>query len=182
MSTLFVINLTAVLIFPPSGHLLGLTQSGFGLWAGTAVNDTFSVVATGYAFGHAAGVHSVIVKLTRTTIIIPAIAALGFVARRHDAGRRVRWHAVIPWFLVWFIAAAMLESLGAVPAGWHAALSSLVIVSITVALAAIGLGTMAPRRVPAACARYADLGDGGVYWPAAAVRRGHVVAPGCHPR
>ncbi len=90
MSTVFVINLTAVLIFPPSGHLLGLTQSGFGLWAGTAVNDTFSVVATGYAFGHAAGVHSVIVKLTRTTIIIPAIAALGFVARRHDAGRRVR--------------------------------------------------------------------------------------------
>src|SRR3974390_38088 len=65
MSTIFVFNLIAVLVFPPIGHLLGLSQSGFGVWAGTAVNDTSSVVATGYAYGHTAGVQSVIVKLTR---------------------------------------------------------------------------------------------------------------------
>jgi MFS family permease len=82
MSTIFVFNLIAVLLFPPIGHLLGLSQGGFGLWPGTAVNDTSSVVATGYAFGHAAGIQSVIVKLTRRTMIIPVVAVLGVLARR----------------------------------------------------------------------------------------------------
>jgi len=141
MSTIFVFNLIAVLVFPPIGHLLGLSQGGFGLWAGTAVNDTSSVVATGYAFGHIAGVHSVIVKLTRTTMIIPVVAALAVIARRRDADRSVRWHTVIPWFLLWFLAAAVIESVGAVPVAWHAALSNLAVALITVALAAIGLST-----------------------------------------
>jgi uncharacterized integral membrane protein (TIGR00698 family) len=141
MSTIFIFNLIAVLIFPPIGHLLGLSQSGFGLWAGTAVNDTSSVVATGYAYGHTAGVHSVIVKLTRTTMIIPVVAALGILARRRDADRTVRWHKVVPWFLVWFVGAAVLESIGAIPAAWHAPLADLAVVLITVALAAIGLST-----------------------------------------
>lgn len=141
MSTIFIFNLIAVLLFPPIGHLVGLSQSGFGLWAGTAVNDTSSVVAAGYAYGHTAGVHSVIVKLTRTTMIIPVVAVLGTVARRRDADRTVRWHTVIPWFLVWFLAAAVLESAGLVPASWHAGLASVTVMLITVALAAIGLNT-----------------------------------------
>jgi len=141
MSTIFIFNLIAVLLFPPIGHLLGLSQSGFGLWAGTAVNDTSSVVATGYAYGHVAGVHSVIVKLTRTTMIIPLVAALGVIARHRDANRTVQWHKVIPWFLVWFVAAAVLESAGLIPGSWHAELADLALVLITVALAAIGLST-----------------------------------------
>ena len=142
MSTIFVFNLVAVLIFPPIGHLLGLSQNGFGLWAGTAVNDTSSVVAAGYAYGKVAGLHSVIVKLTRTTMIIPIVAALGVLARRRSAhATHVRWHKVIPWFLVWFVAAAIIESIGLVPAAWHAGLAELSIVLITVALAAIGLST-----------------------------------------
>jgi uncharacterized membrane protein YadS len=64
-----VFNIAAVLLFPPIGHLLGLGQHGFGLWAGTAVNDTSSVVAAGYAYAHAAGAYAVVVKLTRTTLI-----------------------------------------------------------------------------------------------------------------
>ena len=141
MSTIFVFNLLAVLLFPPIGHLLGLSQNGFGLWAGTAVNDTSSVVATGYAYGHIAGVHSVIVKLTRTTMIIPVVAVLGVIARRRETGRTVRWHTVVPWFLVWFVGAALLESVGLVPAAWHAPLANLALVLITVALASIGLST-----------------------------------------
>lgn len=141
MSTIFVFNLLAVLLFPPIGHLLGLSQNGFGLWAGTAVNDTSSVVATGYAYGHTAGVHSVIVKLTRTTMIIPVVAVLGVIARRRETGRTVRWHTVVPWFLVWFVGAALLESVGLVPAAWHTPLANLALVLITVALASIGLST-----------------------------------------
>jgi len=142
MSTIFIFNLIAVLLFPPIGHLLGMSQNGFGLWAGTAVNDTSSVVATGYAYGKVAGVHSVIVKLTRTTMIIPIVAALGVMERRKSThATHVRWHKIIPWFLVWFLATAILETLGAIPAGWHAGLAESSIVLITVALAAIGLST-----------------------------------------
>lgn len=142
MSTIFIFNLIAVLLFPPIGHLLGLSQNGFGVWAGTAVNDTSSVVATGYQYGQVAGLHSVIVKLTRTTMIIPIVAVLGIVTRRRTAhATRVRWHAVIPWFLVWFIVAVIVESVGVVPASWHAGLSEVSIALITVALAAIGLST-----------------------------------------
>jgi uncharacterized integral membrane protein (TIGR00698 family) len=142
MSTIFVFNLVAVLLFPPIGHALGMSQNGFGLWAGTAVNDTSSVVAAGYAFGPVAGVHSVIVKLTRTTMIIPVVAALGLITRRAKGGdHHVRWHAIIPWFLVWFLATAVLETVGVVPAAWHAGLAELAVVLITIALAAIGLST-----------------------------------------
>lgn len=71
ISTIFMFNVIAVLIFPAIGHLLGFTDNAFGLWAGTAINDTSSVVAAGYAFSDAAGAYATIVKLTRTTMIIP---------------------------------------------------------------------------------------------------------------
>src|SRR5947209_12650338 len=48
VSTIFVFNIVAVILFPPLGHLLGMSQSTFGLWAGTAINDTSSVVAAAY--------------------------------------------------------------------------------------------------------------------------------------
>lgn len=71
ISTIFFFNIIAVLIFPPLGHFLSLTDKGFGLWAGTAINDTSSVVAAGYVFSNAAGEFATIVKLTRATLIIP---------------------------------------------------------------------------------------------------------------
>lgn len=86
ISTIFAFNLVAVLVFPPLGHLLGMSQSQFGVWAGTAVNDTSSVVAAGFAYGHLAGAHALIVKLTRTTAIVPISVALGIAARRGGMG------------------------------------------------------------------------------------------------
>lgn len=71
ISTIFLFNIITVLVFPPLGHLLGFSDQAFGLWTGTAVNDTSSVVAAGYAFSNAAGDYATIVKLTRTTMIIP---------------------------------------------------------------------------------------------------------------
>jgi uncharacterized integral membrane protein (TIGR00698 family) len=71
ISTVFLFNVIAVLIFPPIGHLLGFSDQAFGLWAGTAINDTSSVVAAGYAYSNSAGAYATIVKLTRTTMIIP---------------------------------------------------------------------------------------------------------------
>ena len=54
-----------------------LSNDGFGMWAGTAVNDTSAVVAAGFAYSHDAGVYATIVKLTRTTLIIPLVIGFG---------------------------------------------------------------------------------------------------------
>ncbi|HUZ81743.1 MAG TPA: putative sulfate exporter family transporter [Gaiellaceae bacterium] len=143
ISTLFVFNLVAVVTFPPLGHLMGLSQSAFGLWAGTAVNDTSSVVAAAYAYGHPAGAHAVVVKLTRTTMILPVAALLMVGARRRSAAARapVEWKKIVPWFLLWFVAAAALHTSSALPSSLDSALGTLAIALITLALAAIGLST-----------------------------------------
>ncbi|MGA8112171.1 MAG: putative sulfate exporter family transporter, partial [Actinocatenispora sp.] len=82
VSTIFVYNVAAALIFPPLGHLLGLTDHGFGLWAGTAVNDTSSVVAAGFTFSPDAGRYAVVVKLVRSLMIAPVVVALAAHRRR----------------------------------------------------------------------------------------------------
>ena len=77
IAVIFLFNMLAVLVFPPIGHFIGLSDTGFGLWAGTAVNDTSAVVAAGFAYSHVAGAYATIVKLTRTTLIIPITLAFG---------------------------------------------------------------------------------------------------------
>lgn len=73
MSATFLFDTVMIVVFPLLGRWLGLSDAAFGLWAGTAVNDTSSVVATGYAFSEAAGDFATMVKLTRTLAIIPAV-------------------------------------------------------------------------------------------------------------
>ena len=73
LGTVFFFNVVAVLTFPALGHALMLSQSAFGLWAGTAINDTSSVVAAAFTYGHAAGNAAVVVKLTRTLLIVPIV-------------------------------------------------------------------------------------------------------------
>jgi len=82
ISTIFLFNITAVLAFPLLGHALGMSQQSFGLFAGTAVNDTSSVVATATTYGAAATSHAVVVKLVRTLMIIPICLGLAALAAR----------------------------------------------------------------------------------------------------
>ncbi|MCX7521996.1 putative sulfate exporter family transporter [Microbacterium sp. STN6] len=90
VSTIFLFNVAAVLLFPFIGHLLGLSQHAFGLFAGTAINDTSSVVAAATTYGSEAANYAVVVKLVRTLMIIPI--SLGLAAL---VGRRERRLAMI---------------------------------------------------------------------------------------
>jgi uncharacterized integral membrane protein (TIGR00698 family) len=86
ISTIFLFNIAAVLAFPLIGHAIGMSQQSFGLFAGTAVNDTSSVVATATTYGAAAANHAIVVKLVRTLMIIPICLGLaGAAARRKRA-------------------------------------------------------------------------------------------------
>ncbi|WP_045878430.1 putative sulfate exporter family transporter [Pseudofrankia sp. DC12] len=153
VSTIFLFNVAAVLVFPPLGHALGLSPGGFGLFAGTAVNDLSSVVAAAGAYGPAAVQQAVVVKLVRTLMIIPVVLALGALVRGRAAGpdpaaeprrqlaaarRAVR---LVPGFLVAFVLVAAANSAGLLPAASHELSRRCAMILIAVALAAIGLGT-----------------------------------------
>jgi uncharacterized integral membrane protein (TIGR00698 family) len=143
IGTIFTFNIVAVLLFPPLGHLLGMSPHAFGLWSGTAINDTSSVVAAGYAYGGGAGADSIVVKLTRTLMLIPIVIGLAILNARKENGRLglrgMPWRRIVPMFLIGFLLASALNSVGVLPAGWHPALSVLGAFLITTALAGIGL-------------------------------------------
>ncbi|MGG2464204.1 YeiH family protein [Streptomyces sp. RGM 3693] len=174
VSTIFVFNIAAVLTFPVLGHLLGMGQHAFGLFAGTAVNDMSSVVAAATTYGGPAADYAVVVKLARTLLIIPICLGLAALARRRartaDAGSAgtgqglpgpVRVGRLVPWFLAGFLVLAAVNTAGLVPSAAHGPLNTLAGFLITVALSAIGLSTE-PARLRRA--GVAPLLLGGCLW------------------
>ncbi|RUQ06374.1 YeiH family protein [Curtobacterium sp. HSID17257] len=153
LSTIFLCNIAAVFVFPLVGHALGLSQHAFGVFAGTAVNDTSSVVATATIYGPQATDTAVVVKLVRTLMIIPIVIGLaGLEARRTaraqpdsvDGPRRaggVRVLRLVPWFLVGFLVVVLLRTTGVLPAAAAPRFSAAATFLITVALAAVGVST-----------------------------------------
>jgi len=145
ISTVFLFNVIAVLVFPSIGHALGMTPHAFGLFAGTAVNDTSSVVAAASVFSASTLGFAVVVKLVRTLMIIPISIALALVeARREGHGERLgaaRILRLIPWFLVGFVAVACVRSTGVLPEGLVSALTHVSVFLVATALAGIGLST-----------------------------------------
>ena len=149
LSATFLFDTVMIVVFPILGHWMGLSDAAFGLWAGTAVNDTSSVVATGYAFSEAAGDFATMVKLTRTLAIIPAVLAFAAInvhlKRKAQAAEgtavKVSIKSIFPWFILGFLAMSALTSLGLIPAGTAAALKTISKFLMVAALAAIGLNT-----------------------------------------
>jgi len=123
----------------------------YGLWAGTAVNDTSSVVAAGYAFSEAAGDFATMVKLTRTLSIIPTVLIFAGVqvhllrkqaaGQQVAAGKKVNVLSLFPWFIVGFVVLAIINSFGVIPAEVSSAAKSVSKFLMVAALAAIGLNT-----------------------------------------
>lgn len=146
LSTVFVFNAVAVVLFPLVGHGLAMSQQAFGLFAGTAINDTSSVVAAGSVYGTDAGQHAVVVKLTRTLFIIPICVGLALWRRRRRrrrgaTSRMPRVAHLVPWFLVAFVAASALVSAVPPSAALRDAFNAVALFLIAVALVAIGLTT-----------------------------------------
>ena len=149
ISVIFLFNVIAALTFPTLGGMLGMTDHGFGLFAGTAVNDTSSVVAAGYAFSEGAGDFATMVKLTRTLAIIPTVVVFSFVSmhlRKKEAAAsggavQIKWKSVFPWFSLGFLAMAVLSSVGVIPAAAAAILKKVSKFLMVTALAAVGLNT-----------------------------------------
>ena len=148
ISTIFLFNVAAVFIFPPMGHLLQMNDLGFGMWAGTAINDTSSVVAAGYSFSDAAGNFATIVKLTRTLMIVPITLVMAIhYAKRNKSKHGFSVVKIFPWFIVGFLGASLVSSAGIVSAQVAGSLTTMGKFFITVAMAAIGLNTNLRRML-----------------------------------
>lgn len=145
ISTIFLFNVIAAFLFPFLGHLLGMNDHSFGLWAGTAVNDTSSVVAAGYTFSNAAGNLAVIVKLTRTLMIVPVTLVLALYTSRKSVGTKTpgsySFVKIFPWFVLGFVAASVINTFLPMPQGVGSTLSQIGKFVIVMAMASIGLNT-----------------------------------------
>lgn len=154
MSATFIFDMAMIVLFPIMGRAMGLSDMAYGLWAGTAVNDTSSVVAAGYAFTEAAGDFATMVKLTRTLAIIPTVivfallqvhlkkkAALAAGANGEEIKANVKFTKLFPWFIVGFVALALVNSVGLIPAAVSMGAKEVSKFLMVAALAAIGLNT-----------------------------------------
>lgn len=114
LGTIFILNSVALLIFPPIGNGLHLSQSQFGLWAALAIHDTSSVVGAATKFGAQALVIGTTVKLARALWIVPLALATAAVKHKRsqensasgDTGSRIQF----PWFILFFIFAAVVNT------------------------------------------------------------------------
>ena len=120
ISTIFLFNIIAVFIFPALGAAFGMSDIGFGMWAGTAINDTSSVVAAGAAWSNMVGndkalAYATIVKLTRTLMIVPITLVLAFFTARNAkkelaSAESFSIASVFPWFVLWFLVTAVINT------------------------------------------------------------------------
>lgn len=148
ISSTFLFDILTVVVIPWIGIALGMSNMGYGLWVGTAVNDTSSVVAAGYAFSEFAGNTAVIVKLTRTLFIIPFVLIFSVITERLEAksegvqGRSsINLKKIFPYFIILFLIVVALRSTGVIPNTLIPAVSKTSKFCMVMALSAIGLKT-----------------------------------------
>ena len=154
LSATFLFDMAMILLFPIMGRALGMSNEAFGLWAGTAVNDTSSVVATGYSFSEAAGDFATMVKLTRTLSIIPTVLVFAFVNLRlkrkearvngnNDSELKANFSIkkIFPWFIVGFVTMSVVASVFSIPAEIVSGTKTVSKFLMVAALSAIGLNT-----------------------------------------
>lgn len=149
MSSTFLFDMLMIALYPLMGKALGMTDIAYGIWAGTSVNDTASVVASGYAFSEIAGDFATMVKLTRTIAIIPTVLVFAWISTRMkqkelkaaNNGKKVNIVKIIPWFIGGFLLLAIINSIGFLPIAVSGFLKQASKFLMVTALAAIGLGT-----------------------------------------
>lgn len=134
LATIFILNAIALFLFPVLGHLMDLTQHQFGLWAAIAIHDTSSVVGAGATYGEEALKVATTVKLTRALWIIPLSIFTSFYFK--SKGDKI----VIPWFILFFIVAMVLNTYISIPVSLTHGIVSVARQSLTLTLFFIGAG------------------------------------------
>ncbi|HET7450413.1 MAG TPA: putative sulfate exporter family transporter [Gaiellaceae bacterium] len=125
----------AIVLLPSLRSVLGLDDPAFGAWVGASVHDVGQVVATSSVVGGAAVSTAIVVKLARVMLLGPVVAWIGW---RHGTGSGDARGRVVPGFLLAFLAAGLLRSLGLVPHGLLPLLADVKVFVLAMALFAVG--------------------------------------------
>ncbi len=145
MSVIFLFNIIAALIFPTLGSIMHLSNEGFALFAGSAVNDTSSVTATAASWDsiHNSSILGLatIVKLTRTLAIIPITLVLGIITERKTGNQKFNLKKIFPTFIVYFLIASVVTTFFPLPDIFIMTTGTLSKIFIIMAMSAIGLNT-----------------------------------------
>jgi len=155
VSTIFLFNIIAVFVFPALGRAMNMDDLTFGMWAGTAINDTSSVVAASASWSNFTGdnstlVFATIVKLTRTLMIVPITLVLAVYTsyrKKRESGFGFSFVKVFPWFTILFTVAALINTFAGLPAQVSSVLTESGKFLIVMAMAAIGLNTNIKRLI-----------------------------------
>lgn len=152
ISVIFLFNIAAALLFPALGTALGLSNEGFGLFAGTAINDTSSVTAAASAWDGIYGSNTLeaatIVKLTRTLAIIPITLFLALYRankEQKNSGEKLGLSKIFPFFVLYFLLASIITTVFALPHFLTGHIKELSKFFIILAMAAIGTNTNLPK-------------------------------------
>lgn len=156
ISATFIFDIIMVILFPIMGRFFNMSDFGYGLWTGTAVNDTSSVVAAGFAFSDIAGNFSIVVKLTRTLSIIPVVLIFSYINEyltrksinressiyyNSDQKEKIDISKIFPWFILGFLAIVALKSVGLIPLQMSSNITKISKFLMIMSLGAIGLKT-----------------------------------------
>ncbi len=119
VATVALLGLLAMFALPMVGHLLGMGEVSFGLWAGLTIHQTPQVLAAGFAYGPEAGGAATLVKLVRISMLAPVVFVAGLVYSRvrvrGGAAQRPRYRDLVPAFIVGLLAIVALRTLGLLP-------------------------------------------------------------------
>jgi uncharacterized integral membrane protein (TIGR00698 family) len=147
LSTITIFGTLAVLLYPVIGLWMGLSENVFGHWAGVAVNDTSQVAATGFAFSTLAGETATVVKLTRNLLLGPVLIAIALMQPAEEADGTARPSGTrrllraVPLFVVGFVVAAALNSIGLIPPELDGPISTVSGWLILLAIVGVGMST-----------------------------------------
>lgn len=118
MSTINLLGLPLMFLFPLAGAMLGLGDQAYGVWAGTSIHAVPQVVAAAFAFSPGAGSIATLVKLVRVALLAPFtfVLAIAYARRKRTGGIQVRYSRLVPPFFWGFLGAALMNTLGLIPA------------------------------------------------------------------
>ncbi|MHB8635894.1 MAG: YeiH family protein [Fimbriimonadaceae bacterium] len=142
VGAVFLLNALALLVFPPIGHALALTQNQFGVWAGIAIHDIASVAGAGVAYGQQALDTATAVKLSRVLYLVPLTLIIAWAYRRPHAedSDGKRRSIAMPWFVGLFLVASAVRSYVPVVDAHSAEIKLVAACGFALSLYVIGLG------------------------------------------
>ncbi|WP_409253049.1 YeiH family protein [Bacillus sp. SCS-153A] len=139
ISIIVFFNLIAFFLYPVIGHILDLTSTSFGIWAGTAVHDTSSSIAVGYVYGNEAGQVATTVKLARTLFLLPLILVLPLLLKSEKQNGSQAAKKAFPWFVLLFLGVSVINSFGVIPSSLEEIVTETAKFIIIMVMGAVGL-------------------------------------------